>query len=1280
MVTINFSDDESDEIQISLNKDFTSHNNSKPEIGSITRNTASADDYTQHELRDHIYSIPDTYIGSDEKNPRDDRVLNLSDPSKPRFEVKTVTLPEGVERLFLEILSNAGDNVQRSREHKVDIGKIEVSMDYKTISIKNGGVPIPIQINKSTGKWAPDMIMGNLLTSSNYNEERTGAGRNGYGAKLVNIFGKKFWVIVGDPFNKKKYTQMWSENMTIRGEPIIEDGYTGESYVHIIYEMDFERFKYNQYPDEAFEIFARHSADIAFTCKVPVSFNGIALNAQNVYEYSKWMYPDQKNIIVHYEWPNGIELKNRRLGQSLVGVATDTNAMPLVELAVIDTPDEGALLAYVNGIPTKEGGVHVEKAYRVVGDSILSVINNSKSSKKDSKSRASKLDIGSIKRHVTIVMSCRLMNPKFTSQQKTKLTGPNPQIKLDEDKLKPMKKWDLINRLYAELEAKQFRALKKTDGTKKKHVQLEKYEGANFSGSNKSMDCTLCVTEGDSAMAYAGHMISHVPGGRDYFGMYPLKGKPLNVMAATPLKIANNKEITELKEVLGLREGVDYMIESNFKTLRYGHLLIISDADDDGKHICGLVLNIFYCRYPSLLQRGFLKLLRTPIIRVSKGSTFLKFYTRSEYDTWRDQTTDVDKWRHKYLKGLGTSSKADIKEDQKTPMMVAFVYDDTCPHFFTLAFNPNKIFTDDRKKWIAQYQVYLNIETIKMLPISIYLNHELIEFAVTNVGRSIPGIDGFKISQRKIIWGSMKKWGSKVGAPSSESMNTLRLVSNIGESTNYHYGPNSLVGAINHMAFDFAGSNNMPPFFSDGMFGTRIKNGHDASAPRYTATKPEWWWPYLFPKEDHNTKSPRPYMIMREEEGEIWEPKFMLPTLPICLINGARGVGTGYSTYIPNHDPLDLCAWIRSRLTNTSLPVLKPWYKGFNGSIILNGEQIENKVSMPIDGEDSDDEDGDVEIQVEDIIADHDIVDSFGNLDGDQDSDNSDPNEDPLGNDDIEVEIEVIDKKTKKVGSSMLSQGSFHVSADGIHVTELPLERSIHDYETWLKHMLSEKFINDYDNKCGSKGDGDVNNIHFIIKGMKNPTHKKLRLEKRFGLTNMVLLDHNDRPRKFKDTQELFEIWFQWRFPFYVARKDFTVQNLTDQISVKNDKIRFIKAVILGTERGFILGESIIVMKQKKNDIYTQMDHMQIPRDLLKLTNLSNCTEDEIKKLEQEIAQLTKEREEILQTRVEDMWIRDIDKFEKEYRRVNKLGGVMGNITISLDDADSDSIKINLED
>lgn len=1214
---------------------------------SIKRGQGSADDYEKLEHRDHIYQIPDTYIGSDEKIPRQDRVLDLSDPQNPQFKTIDLSLPEGVERLYLEILSNAGDNVQKSRESGVDVGKIEISMDYGTVSIKNGGVPIPIQINTKSGEWAPDMIMGNLLTGSNYNDQRTGAGRNGYGAKLCNIFSKNFSIIVGDPYNKKKYTQTWTDNMLNRGEPIIEEGYDGESFVHIIYQMDFQRFGYLQYPDETFSVFARHAADIAFTCKVPVIFNGIHLEVQNVHEYCKWMYPDNSNVFVHYEWPTGTVTKNRRIGNNTVPIAADKNVVPIIEMAVIDTPDEGSLLAYVNGITTRDGGVHVDKAYRSVGDSVLGVINKTKIAKQskntNTNSRALKLDISHIKRHTTIVISYRTLNPKFTSQQKTKLSAPTPIIKIDDAALKPLMKWDLINRLYAELEAKQYRALGKTDGQKKKHVNVKKYERANFSGTAKGINCTLCITEGDSASGYAKKMLSFIQQGRDYYGIFPMKGKPLNVMGAMPLKIAENKEICDLKQILGLKENVDYTIDSNYRQLRYGHLLIMADADVDGKHIIGLVLNIFYCRYPSLFARGFVRILRTPIILLEKGNQRHSFLTMGEYQEFADKTSNIKSWTTKYLKGLGSSSTEDVKRESSDLHIVNLISDMNTPAYFTLAFHPKH--ADDRKVWIAAYQPYPNIEKIIDLPISIFINHEMIEHSIANIGRSLPGFDGLKESQRKIIWGSMLKWGAKVGTTQSMLMKTGRLVSAVADSTNYHYGEDSLISAIAHMVWDFPGTNNLPIFVAGGNFGTRHQAGKDAAAPRYTSTKPEWWWPYIFRKDDHDIRSHRPYLTLVEDEGESWEPKVMLPILPLGMINGCRGIGTGYSTFIPNYNPIDICVWIRSKIMGYPTPKLEPWFRDFTGDIRLIDRLGEKKCK-------TNDDNGIVIVGSADGTSNISIINDTENEEDSLSEDSFDDplsknelDDDPLGKDEFEIEsVSNIDGTTTKK-MSLITEGVFRLMQDGVHITELPIERCGHDYEMWLKQLLVEKVITDYDNQ--SKFDKP----YFIVKGMKNPSLKKLRLVKSFGMTNMVVIDTNNKPIRFSSDIELIETWYTWRLPYYSARKEFILGNIAVIIATKNDKIRFIQAVIAGTERGPILGETIVILKQKKVDIYPQMDALQIPQELLNTTKLSNCTEDEISRLLQEIETLEIERKTLFGTSPEQLWMNDLDEFENVYRK-----------------------------
>ena len=212
--------------------------------------------------------------------------------------------------------------------------------------------------------------------------------------------------------------------------------------------------------------------------------------------------------------------------------------------------------------------------------------------------------------------------------------APNIKITVDEEELRNINKWQLIDRLYAALEAKQFASMAKTDGKLKKFVRLAKGIDANNAGKANRHQCVLYITEGNSGMGYANKLIGLIPGGRDNIGILPMRGKSLNVMNADRFQIEKNNEINELKKMLGLVDAPDptsretyYLDPENYKRLRYGRLMIMADSDVDGKHIIGLILNFFHCRFPSLLRRQFVMHNRTPIVRVSYSGEHLKFYS-----------------------------------------------------------------------------------------------------------------------------------------------------------------------------------------------------------------------------------------------------------------------------------------------------------------------------------------------------------------------------------------------------------------------------------------------------------------------------------------------------------------------------------------------------------------------------------------------------------------------------------------------------------------------------
>ena len=1232
-------------VQLSLDNNGDNSNNSNSselsesmspsaEVTNNSSDRVTADIYQRYDsTREHIYNITDTYAGSDEKMARDERVLDLENNM---FKIEEITLPEAVERIFIEISSNAGDNVARSLRAGVDPGEVTILMDRYTISVRNGGIPIPIEIHSQYGIWAPQLIFGILHSSSNYdkNKVRTECGRNGYGAKLTNIFSKQFMVTVGDPHNSKWYRQIWQENMTIVSEPEIKD-YTGPAFVEVVYKMDFERFGYTQYPDEAFGLYARHAADMSFTGKVPVSFNGTKFHVQDALDYAKLYLGEEatSNSFIYYMWPKGTETYFKKG----VEYSKTKGVVPEVEVCVVDTPDTAISVSFANGMWTRQGGVHADAAFKAVASGIVDTINSGKLVK-EKKGRKFKLNLGDVKKHVSMFLTCWVPNPKFDSQSKKVLRTPAPKINIDKKLLEPIMKWNLVHRLYAELEAKHYKVLSKSDGKKKRYLSEVNGKDANFAGTAKSHMCTLYIVEGGSAGGFAEEMMCLFEKGRDVMGIFPLRGKPLNVMNAPAQQIAENNEILELKKMVGLRENVDYLDPENMATLRYGKIMVMPDSDVDGKHILGLVINLFHCRYPSLLARGYVNYLRTKIIDVRKGNRYFKFYTNNEYEEWRDQNPDYKTWTHNYYKGLGTSETSDIEEEFRSPRIVSCIYDDLAPVCISKAFD--KDMADQRKEWIKEWHPDFSVEEMDMQPISAFINHELIQFSVADLGRSLPRfMDGLKTTQRKIIWGCMKKWKAKVGSEKATKIKVVNLGAYVSDITSYHHGDKSINDTIIKMAQDHVGANNMNYLCPHGQFGTRDEKGKNAAAPRYIFTKPTWWWSYIYKKEDMSI------LEMVIDEGIETEPVTFLPIIPMQLVNGCHGIGTGHSTFIPNHNPLDICNWLINKINGKPLEPVVPWYKGFAGTIEVKvrAKKKKDKKGSDKSVESSMDTTQQSETSVDNLSGDY-------NTNDDLDDDNAELEED---------DVVFIDNNTKY---TMITKGVFEEVGNKrkkIVITELPIGRGTNEYEKWLLRMRADKMLSNVAVQSVKNG------VYMEITGLKNPTYRKLRLQRSFGLSNMVLLDNNNRPIKYSSTLEILESFYVLRLPYYEMRRQNIIAEIGERIQYLNNKIRFIRSVIAGHElvqinpqisiSEAVNNNCILVMNRKKSDIVPQMEALHFSSDLLKKVTLYNCTYEEVQAAQEELEKLETEKADKEAITSKELWLHDIEEFIQAYCKKNKV-------------------------
>ena len=847
--------------------------------------------YQKKTHREHILSLPDTYIGS---------IANTEDTVFLRdgesFTQQTITLNPGFYKLIDELLVNAHDQVVRlrTRNSTNPVKKITISADSTHFYIENDGEPIDVVQHPEHKVWVPQMIFAELLTSTNYDasEKKLVGGKNGYGVKLVNIFAKHMEVMIIDAERKLSYQQRYSMNMTRINEPTVKPS-KSKSSVAVKWEPDFERFGMKEITPDMLRLIERRVWDLAMTVgkDTKVIWNGETLKCKNLVEYAKSYGCDP----VLYESPN--DRWHIAIGQAEDGAYNQS---------------------FVNGIWTSKGGTHVDAVVSQVTNHIVDYLETKKKTK---------VKPSLVREQLAVFCVSMIENPSFTSQTKETLTtkvsafGSSP--KLSDDTLKKIvTKLGIVEKILEAQAVKDSKDNTKTDGKKQSRITgIPKLDDAVYAGTAQSAKCTLILTEGDSAKAMALSGLSQEQ--RKLYGVYPLKGKVLNVKDTSDAKVEHTKEIAELKKILGLQSGKKY--ESTAE-LRYGSIMIMTDQDYDGSHIRGLLINLFHELWHELIAiPGFLTYMATPIVKAVKGTTVKNFYSQYEYEEWRK--TDASKgFKVKYYKGLGTSTRDEAKDYFAKPQAVRFDFTQGSDEAIDLAFNKQR--ADDRKTWLQGYDKTALVPAGLQVPYTDFIHKDLIHFSNYNLERAIPSMmDGLKVSQRKILYAAFKR-------NLTSEIRVAQFAGYVSEHSGYHHGEASLNEAIIGMAQDFMGANNLSWLVPQGQFGTRIQGGKDSASPRYIHTFLQSVVKKLVPSEDF------PVLTYRDDDGLPVEPEWYAPVLPMLLVNGSRGIGTGYSTSIPGYNPKELkemlVAWLKGQADALDRP-LKPYFKGFKGSVSQDG-------------------------------------------------------------------------------------------------------------------------------------------------------------------------------------------------------------------------------------------------------------------------------------------------------------------------------------------------------
>jgi len=758
--------------------------------------------YQKKTDREHILDNPDTYIGSIELVDSDEFILSTTDAdninkdtiNKLSINRKKIHYIPGLYKLFDEGIVNCRDHVIRMQQKlasgdklTIPVTNIEIDiLDDGTITMSNDGNGIDIAEHPEYKIWIPELIFGHLRTSTNYDktEKKIVGGKNGFGFKLVLVWSVWGKIETVDHTRGLKYVQEFHNNLETIDKPKITKATKTKPYTKVYFKPDYKRLGLPGLTDDIIRLLKRRVYDIAAVTdkSVKVKLNNEVVPVKNFCNYISLILGgnDYKHEESNERW----------------------------EYAVALTPiGEFMQVSFVNGIYTNKGGKHVEYILNQITKKLIDYIKQKK-----------KVDVkpSVIKEQIALFIRCDIENPAFDSQTKDYMNLPASKFgsscTVSDKFIDKIAKMGLMNTACDITDIKENKNAKKSDGNKTRSIRgIPKLIDANYAGTNKSNECTIILCEGDSAKSGIVSGLSRED--RNYIGIYPMKGKLFNIRGECITKINENKEISEIKQILGLEHGRTYTSDDVKTILRYGKVLFMTDQDLDGSHIKGLGINMIDTEWRSLIEiPEFIGYMNTPILKATRANNVVEFYNNGEFEVWK-KDNDVSKYKIKYYKGLGTSTGTEFKEYFKKKKIVYFVSNgESCINTIDMVFNKKR--SNDRKTWLEKYDRESYLDTSKdCVSYEEFIDNDLIHFSKYDNDRSIPNlIDGLKISQRKILYSAFKK-------NLTSEIKVAQFSGYVSEQSGYHHGEASLNGTIIGLAQDFVGSNNINLFEPLGQHG-----------------------------------------------------------------------------------------------------------------------------------------------------------------------------------------------------------------------------------------------------------------------------------------------------------------------------------------------------------------------------------------------------------------------------------------------------------------------------
>lgn len=1176
--------------------------------------------------------------------------------------------------------------------------------------------------------YPSEALFGEFLTGTNFedDQERKTSGRNGMGSKVCVVFSSEFIVDNVDTENGKKFYQEYSENGKHRTEPKVTSYKGKTNYTQISFIPDFERFGYpvvqpskkssrsqtdadsdvessfdiseesnesesekseNEFDDgwaaqdeeekpkkkksnikfssdlerDFVGVLGIYVLEIAGVTALPVTFvvNGVTkkFHFKTFDKYVRMFFPSvQNNKLANLECFNNDEC---------VIVESHVDPTEIME----ETLDTSRHISFVNGINTRDGGVHVDAWREAIFPSFVRAFNA-----KSTKGNALKTTAKEVYPYLTLFLRTEVDKPAFDHNTKDKLNGPDyhvvpegnsksskewrTEFKENVDNLvKKMLKWNFTRLLEEKLLAKTgnnkiTKARSRVDGG-------DKVLDAGLAGRRPEL-CTLWITEGLSAKALVVRGISCIEDGHDTNGILAIRGKFLNIRTSSMKTILANKEIQLSCAMLNLKIGVKYDTEEKYNTLRYHQVRFATDMDDDGIHIRGLLINFFYTYWPELFDKSVFSSLSTAVTKITFSPKLPAqlFFSNPEFNKWYTKNMyKVPQHGVKYLKGLGSINPDDAPDYFLDPKIVNYYTEGDEKDYMFLGYEGNKEARGLRKVWLVRDMIREN--RIKLYPsgvdnscyesryikdteesekddeenelqfiyegdlsVSQFVDCQLVIYHKTAMERALPGfMDSLKNGQRKAVYAILKK---KYKVP----QNLENVMGAIKDMTGYHHGAKSLNDTVVKLAAKYPGSNNISLFVDDGEFGTRIHGGEDHSAGRYIATKERKIARKIFRDEDI------PLLTKTKSDGKDAEYQFFLPTINLLLINGCEGIASGFSSEFPMYHPMKILEWQRAWLEGKhgGLDRLIPWYRGIDGPIelVYKNEKSKDPIKWKTSG-----------ILVE-CCKKCDIV-----------------------------------FKYRQKGSKKILKKKCPGQDGWWHITDAPVGLRTDKLKAYLTYLetgkspegkkwkkLPKKCITDF------KEYYTANFVHFYIKPTKDwepSIDNTLKiLSTTHPLTNMVAIDANNYPTRYKSPEHVLEEWCPVRLAFYKKRHDYIIRKLKHEKLLASNRYIFVKAV--GVDKTLdlyqedeVVEELLTEMKLDKmsSKLYEENEKdeeegedkkgKEPSYDYLLQMQMRSMTKKKLEELKKEIDKAKEKIKEMKDTPFEQLWVNDMNEFEKAW-------------------------------